>query len=144
MKLPGTEGVYLLAFRGRLIYVGTSAFCERRIHGHYDAELIQFDSYWYADVRYDVRLATETRLIRILRPLHNVQRVLFDNSEIRRQSVAARSAERKRIDTERRLETRNRKRDRDAEFKRACDEAWLNACADTPLPKEAEPKEVVQ
>ena len=64
---PTTPGVYILALRGQIVYVGESYACEQRIWQHKDKD---FDSYWFG--AFEDRRYVELILIAKFRPKYNV------------------------------------------------------------------------
>ena len=66
----GTSGVYLLASKGRIVYIGRSHCCEARIREHTYRGL-EFDSFWFGECR-NIN-TVERRLVKNFKPHLNNQ-----------------------------------------------------------------------
>jgi hypothetical protein len=75
MKRPASQrtpltGVYLLLVAGKIVYVGTSRNMPARVAEH-QRNGRQFDQWFYIGTKEGERLALETLLLRLIRPVQN-------------------------------------------------------------------------
>ena len=81
-KMPVISGVYILFYRTRVYYVGSSVNVHRRIKEHRDQRIIRFDKFFIHPVfnrdafisnTREALLRTEKKYIEELKPRHNIR-----------------------------------------------------------------------